>query len=66
MNTVWEIIGLAVLLAAALVWIIRLNRRPVCSEITGPRGCGNCPIKSECAGIIVVEPDDEPAPRGSA
>lgn len=66
MDAVLEWIGLAILLVGALVWYVRLQHHPACSHQAGQNGCGQCPLKNECAGIIVVEADEEPAPRRPA
>jgi len=66
MDTVCEWIGLAALLVGALVWYARSQRRPACSSQAGGSGCGQCPLRNDCAGLIVVEADDEPDPRRPA
>ncbi len=62
MDTVWELVGLAALLAGILVWHLRQQRRPACSQRAGRNGCSQCPLRNDCAGLIVVEADEEPAP----
>ncbi|HOT00167.1 MAG TPA: hypothetical protein PLY66_04100 [Acidobacteriota bacterium] len=66
MDIVLEWIGLAALLVGALIWYVRSQRQPACPQHAGRNGCSHCPLRNDCAGLIMVEADEEPAPRRPA